>query len=419
MEIRVRNLYDSHVHFLGTAEYLAGWQLDELAKPDDFLAMRIPESARRGAFRIGFGWDPQKINAHFLNKETLDYYFPNFPVMLSRKDGHASWLNTLALQALGFENSTGVLDEGEHFLALERLPAFSKEELKNKLLEAANIFLKQGFTHLRDLTSTVEEAWALNELAEEGRFVQWIELNFLVKKMEDLEVRLAELSRLKSQLVPSILPRGIKIFYDGTLGAGNAFLSSCPCCRDSQYWSKELFKDVLVKTWGQGFEISVHCIGDQAVDDIVTWTREVSAAGNVGHLNIEHGELIRPETIQKMKPLHMRVHMQPCHWTDDCKWFARPENVKLLKWAFPWESLAKAKIPLSFGSDSPVVAPSLFHNLTALADSAKHGIRAFTADPLKTHSYPHFQEAVVGESVFVEGELKSVSINGRTYFERN
>ena len=418
MEISVRNLYDSHIHFLGTAEYLAGWQLRELKNPDDFLKMCIPESARRGDFRIGFGWDPQKIDPQLLNKETLDRCFPDFPVMLSRKDGHASWLNTLALNFLGFEHSSGLLEESEHFLALERLPAYSKYELKKKLMEAANIFLEQGFTHLRDLTSTVEEAHALNELSQEGHFIQWIELNFLVKNIEDLEKRLTELTSLRSQLAANIVPRGIKIFYDGTLGAGNAFLSACPCCRDRQYWGEDLFKEVLAKTWEQGLELSVHCIGDQAVDDIVTWTRQVSAAGKVGHLNIEHAELIRPETIQKMKPLHLRVHMQPCHWTDDRLWFSRSENANLMKWAFPWEALSKAQIPLSFGSDSPVVGPSLWHNLTALEESAKHGIRALTADPLQVHSYPHFQEIVEGESIFIDGQLKRVLVNGQTHFEK-
>lgn len=414
MERVIQNLYDSHVHFLGTAEYLGGVSLSEVASLEDLRHMTFPSSCFRGGFLIAFGWNPSKLPRTLLTKENLDVLFPNHPVMFSRWDGHASWLNSQALDLIGFSDSDGLLEEADHFTALEKLPSYSNEELKEKMKTASRIFLEQGFTHLRDMTSSIPEAKALRELANAGLLPQQIELNFLIKKREDLKGLLPELVALKKISPRQVIIQGIKIFYDGTLGGENARLSGCNCAHNSQLWTEQDFKSVLNDVWKVGLEIAVHCIGDQAVDDIVQWTREVSAQGLVGRLNIEHAEFVRPETIQKMKPLHVKIHMQPCHWFGDQQWLDKNPNYK--KWAFPWESLRRAQIHIQFGSDSPVAFPSAIENFRALEESSLKGVRHFDGDPIAAHQAVH--GSIKGTTFFKNNVVSRVEFDGAVCFEK-
>lgn len=418
MDGKYLNLYDSHVHFLGTAEYLGGVALTDVRSADQLKDLVFKPTAYKGDFLTAFGWNPKNIPKEELTADILDRVFPDVPVMFSRNDGHASWLNTLALKRLGFGDRQGLLEEADHFLALERLPKRDHEALKNKLMEASQIFLSQGFTHLRDLTSSKEEALALFELSKEGRFQQFIELNFLLKNIRDLGPLLETLRDLKARAVPNVCIQGVKLFFDGTLGGGNAFVQQCQCCRDSQYWTRELYSEVLKQVWGAGFDIAVHCIGDDAVDEIVSWTREVSAQGIVGRLHLEHAEFVRSETIQKMKPLHVKVHMQPCHWFGDKEWLATKASSALKKIAFPWESLRRAQIPIHFGSDSPVVAPSVISNYQALQQSAHDGIKKFEGDFAQFHSYSG-GTSIEAETIFEDQEVRSVRINGQIVWHKD
>ena len=88
-----------------------------------------------------------------------------------------------------------------------------------------------------------------------------------------------------------------------------------------------------------------------------------------------------------MKPLHVRCHMQPCHWLSDRVWLQEKLG-DLYKYVFPWEALRLAQIPISFGCDSPVEPPSFLRNKEALEKSVQAGIRKFNGDLSVAHSHP-------------------------------
>jgi len=114
---------------------------------------------------------------------------------------------------------------------------------------------------------------------------------------------------------------------------------------------------------------------------------KISAQGFVGRLNLEYGQVLRPETIQMMKPLHVRCHMQPCHWLSDRQWL-KAKLMGLYKYVFPWEALRAAQIPISFGCDSPIEPTSFFANKMALEQSPKEDIKKFTGDLAVVHGHP-------------------------------
>lgn len=415
----VNQLYDSHVHWLNTGDLALGLNLNTLRNEDQLRAIELKGEYFRGEWLYGFGWDENKFDLGFeLHRATLDRVFPNFPVIFSRADGHSSWLNSLALQRLGMIdfllldkgelNPSGILREREHMIGILNLPPLTHSQIVDRLLVAQEIFLSQGFTHIRDMASD-QRLWnAARELENQGKLRLHVELNFTCEDRVDFERALLEFKQVQKTKTPHLKPRGIKLYFDGSLGSGTALLGRGPGqgVEGLQLWSHEDLVYVLNETWAIGAEISIHALGDEAVDRVVRLCRQVSATGLSGILNLEHVQVLRNETIQLMKPLHIRCHLQPCHWLSDRQWLAQRLKDKIVE-AFPWERLRLAQVPICFGSDSPIENADLFQNLEAIALSKDEGIPALSVDPLKFHQYP-YQDGCRTISEFASGKLTQI-----------
>ena len=418
MLFRIPRLYDSHTHFLATGELASGLNLQSLKSAEDITNWDLSkESFRRGDWIVGFGWhDSQWSSAP--HKDLLDKLFPNKPVYLAKGDGHASWVNSAALKELGLTSETGILTETVHLQSWDRLPKFTPSQQKNNILAGCKVYNNAGFTHVRDMTGS-ESLWnSLTELEGENRLTVALEENFTCYDLQGFEDAMKLALYTKKHETALLRSRGIKFFYDGSLGSETAYLSkpyhglpNGP--RGKVLWNLSDVEVMIKRTWEAGLEISVHVIGDEAAHDIVALARKISAQGFVGRLNLEHVQVLRPETIQMMKPLHVRCHMQPCHWLSDRVWL-KEKLRDLYRYVFPWGALQAAQIPISFGCDSPVEPPSFVANQKALEESAKDRIRAFTGSIEQTHAHPDAQYAPNSYSLIEEGVVKEVVFCGKS-----
>ena len=416
MLFKIPRLYDSHTHFLATGEFASGLNLGDLKNPEDLASWPLKPSYFRGEWIVGFGWDESGWPTP-PHKSILDRLFPDNPVFLARKDGHRCWVNSRALQLLGFHSETGILIEKEHLQAWDRLPPFTTEQQREHILAACRVFNKAGFTHVRDMSCN-ESLWnLLVTMSDKNELTLAIEENYTSHEPGDFERMLRLCLEAKKSETPLLRMKGIKVFYDGSLGSETAYLSQpyngIPGGgRGLTLWQLSDIEDVMKRTWAAGLEFSVHTIGDEAAHHIVQAARKISAQGAVGRLNLEHVQLLRPETIQMMKPLHVRCHMQPCHWWSDRVWLEK-KLADLYKYVFPWEALRAAQIPLSFGCDSPIEPPSFWRNKTALDESVKAKIRKFTGDLTQTHSHPD-KAFADSYTVIEDGVVKEISFCGRS-----
>lgn len=416
MVFKIPRLYDSHTHFLATGEFATGLHLGTLQNPEDLVSWDLQNPAfHRSDWLVGFGWQDQgwKIAP---DKKILDRLFPEKPVFFARADGHRSWVNSAALKALGLQSETGILIEKDHLRAWEALPDFSKEQQRRHILSACRVFNKAGFTHVRDMSCT-ESLWnLLVEMTETQELTLAIEENYTTHDLADFDKMLANCLYAKKYETSLVRMKGIKLFYDGSLGSETAYLSQ-PYYgkpqgnRGMALWKIADVEEVLKRTWSAGLEFSVHVIGDEAAHEIVQLARKVSAQGAVGRLNLEHAQVLRPETIQMMKPLHVRCHLQPCHWLSDRVWL-KNKLADLYRYAFPWEALRAAQIPLSFGCDSPIEPPSFWRNKVALEESVDAGIRQFKGDVSIAHSHP---DATFANSMTTleDGVVKEILFAGK------
>lgn len=418
MLFKIPRLYDSHTHFLATGEFAAGLHLGFMQSAEDLGKQSLDNPAYlRGEWLIGFGWNDSKWNTP-PHKKILDQFFPDRPVFFAKADGHSCWVNSRALESLGLASDTGVLTEKDHLRAWDALPEFTKEQQRSHVLSACRTFNRAGFTHVRDMSCT-ESLWnLLVQMSEAQELTVAIEENYTTHDLNDFDQMLRLCLNAKKSETPFLRMKGIKLFYDGSLGSETAYLSK-PYFGKSEgprgltLWDLSHVEEVMKRTWSAGLEFSVHTIGDEAAHQIVQLARKVSSQGAVGRLNLEHVQVLRPETIQMMKSLHVRCHLQPCHWLSDRVWLEEKLG-DLYRYAFPWEALRAAQIPMSFGCDSPIEPPSFWRNKEALDESVKAKIRRFSGDIVTHHSHPDssfadsstlIEDGVVTEIIFAGKKL--------------
>ena len=415
----IENLFDSHTHFLSTGEFLSGLDLKLVKSKSDLVQLPLKPSSYRGDWLVGFGWNENQFTDLTLDLKTLDAMFPNTPVFFSRTDGHTSWLNTLAFKKLNLHpQPQGLLKEKDHIQALLSLPPYSMQQKRHFFKTAMDHYNRQGFTHIRDMASSAEQFELGLDLEKKSGLTLHMIHNFICEDKNDFSRALNEARACERMETNLLKVAGLKFFFDGSLGSETALLSipyngKTEGPQGVTQWRISDLEEVMQKTWQEGLEVSVHTIGDEAAHQVVLAARRISAGGVAGVLNLEHVQVLRPETIQAMKSLHVVCHMQPCHWLSDQVWLKEKLGPVLYVHAFPWESLRSAKVPLYFGSDSPIEPAVLMNNLRALKESARHKIKKFNADPLHFHVSTKYPLARTFCRINAQQEVEEVYFLGK------
>lgn len=438
MKIELSNAYDSHTHFWATGQVAEGLQLQHLKSAEDVQSLQIKPQHQRGSWITGFGWNQNNWTpSQFPNKTTLDKFFKNQPVFFSRVDGHASWINSAAIAELkkngyDFDRNpqggviqrdesgapTGLLFDQAHINALLMLPDFNDQQNLQFFETSQKIFNRAGFTHVRDMSMNSYFWNLLRKMEDQKQLSVALDAQVTVEHLDQLETTLLEIKKMQNEKSEQLRLSGVKIFIDGSLGSKTAYLSEDYLDADHKgllIWSPKDIKFLIERSWRAGQQVSIHTIGDAAVETAVRAAREVSAAGVLGRLNLEHVQVMSPQTVQLMKPLHVTCHFQPCHWLSDSPWIKEALPANLVKNLFQWQLLKKNKIPFYFGSDSPIERTSLADNLKALQESAEWGVPELPGSWQEHHQYPDLNWCP-SKTVIESFEIKQVYFRGNALF---
>ncbi len=423
--------YDSHIHWKSTGETLCQLNLANVKSESDLLKIKkeldnVDSKNKmyfRGDWLIGFGWDEHKFESQLrLHKNTLDQIFGAIPVVFSRADGHSIWVNSAALEKakvakinpeikikggrVEFDENgelSGVFIDKARDLIESKIPKNTENDIKNFLLKGAEEFSNNGFTHIRDLDGS-EEIWNIaKQLENDEKLKLFIEVNFTFESMLEFKKTLEFAKSINSKSnkkIPfheskkknryeQIRNMGLKCYFDGALGSEGALLSvPYPSGKKGliMYEMAEL-EEILVRTWSNNLPISIHTLGDEAVDKVVNLAIELKQKGVEGLLNLEHCEVVRPDTIKKMKALEIYCHLQPSHFLTDKKWLKEKLTTNYMH-AFPWRSLEESGIKFFFGSDSPIEPPQLQKTILGIEAAEKNGILKPSQAIWNYHSHP-------------------------------
>lgn len=427
--VKISALYDSHVHWLLTGEKQSYFDLQKYQTLSEINPNSFSKKNYRGHWLFAYGWNDSQLSMEKPFQE-LDRLSLTEPICFIKKDAHSCILNSAAMkmvletiqknesakQFIEIDASgkpTGLFKESAYYLIYQFIPKLSKLEIRTSLLEAQYYFLKNGFTHIRDMTCSQAQWQVLKELQASQDLKIFADINFNVDSFrqaidETLPFLLKEFQFQQSNLKI----KGIKIFYDGSLGSQTALLFENykgTSDNGNSLWSDVELYELMKLTWQNGFEFSVHTLGDKAVDKVVDVARKLYAEKVRGYLNLEHVQLVRPDTITKMKSLFVRCHMQPSHWLSDKKFLNERLNTSSLKNIFAWEALRRAKVPISFGSDSPIEKPDIALTHQALVDSKNFGIEEFKGAFFDFYKHPERSGKPMAAVTYIN-EFKPISL---------
>lgn len=372
-------LTDAHVHMVEWALTRSGADLAGARSAAEAARRAADHAAHAPGWVVGGGWEPSGWE-DAPHRRLLDELLPDRPVALRSHDLHSVWASGEALRQAGIGRdspnpaggrierdstgeATGILRESAQQLVLSVLPVPTEARRREATLEAQADLHRLGLTGVHcvepDSLSVFEALRAAGRLRL--RVLQALPLAGL-----DDAIRLGLRSGFGGDWIRI---GGVKMFLDGALGSRTAHLREPYEGTDGDRGISTLdlatFRDVVRRGSAAGLAMTVHAIGDAAVDlalDVLA-AEGGGLEGPVPH-RIEHVQLVAPDRLGDAGAAGITCSVQPSHLMTDWRaadrhWGARART------AYPFRSLAAGGATLAFGSDMPVEPPDPRHGLYA------------------------------------------------------
>lgn len=432
-KVMLPGIIDAHGHVMGLGEGLLQVDLRESKSALDAAKMvqSYANSQQALTWVIGRGWNqvlwPGKA---YPTASLLDEYVKHKPVMLSRVDGHASWVNSKALEIAGITkdtldppggkiernklgNPTGILIDNAIDLLYKHLPKNSEANLSAYLNAAGKQLLSEGITSVHDAgIEKVVYDYYKKRVAQHALPVR---IYPMIAATSPVLKQLLEAGHVQDQY-DWLSIRSVKAYGDGALGSRGAALlnpySDAPDNSGLLVTREADLKPLFDLVLGSGFQLNFHAIGDRAnrlaLDQFADSFNQVG--GKSLRNRVEHAQVINIDDIPRFKTLNIIPAMQPTHATSDMNMAEDRVGGARLKGAYAWQTFLKQGSPVAFGSDFPVELSNPFFGIHAAvtrqdrnnspdtgwipgeAVTVKQAFRGFTLDA----AYAAHQEKILG-----------------------
>ena len=302
-------LIDSHCHFSARVMRLYNLDLNypEVKSISDVKKKVIEKvkTLKPGEWVRGLGWDEGKMEElRYIYASDLDSVSPNNPVWLKHTMGHYGTANSYTLKLANITKDTpdppggtidrypdgtptGVLKESAQSLVARLIPEFSSAQIQEGIIKMIEEFNREGMTAVKDPVIDPERWKAYQNLSGQDRFTVRVfslwKAGDTLKEAQELIDRVVSFTKpYLSTVNDRLISGGVKIFLDGSGGARTAWLH--------KEWNKnyndkdtgnygypvidpEIFQKQVKMFHDAGLHISVHAIGDRAID----WTVDTYA----------------------------------------------------------------------------------------------------------------------------------------------
>ncbi len=380
-------LVDAHCHLyeLGVSRELI--PLRGVASAAEVAALVAERAAQQadGEWIVGRGWDQTlwPENA-FPTHESIDAASSGHPVALQRVDGHALWVNAVALERAGIRKDTpepaggrivrdargeptGVLVDSAMALVERSIPSPSAITIERQIRAAAAVAVENGLTGVHEMGVPAEVIAVYQKLEAAG------ELPLRVYAM--LSGSPEVIASLSSRTAPEVnaprdrrlMVRGIKLYVDGALGSRGAALleeyEDAPGLTGNWVLDPASLERLVETATGHGYQLAVHAIGDagnRAALDAFASARAKRPQADL-RFRIEHAQVLAPKDMPRFAQLGVIASMQPTHATSDMRWAEQRLGHDRVRGAYAWRTLLDAGTHVAAGSDFPVeeVSPLL------------------------------------------------------------
>ncbi|HEY0928905.1 MAG TPA: amidohydrolase [Gemmatimonas sp.] len=391
----IPGMVDAHAHFAGLAQKLRAVDLVGTKSLDEVIA-RVAEKAKtlpKGTWITGRGWDQNAwADTRFPSHAQLSAAIPDHPVILTRVDGHAGFVNTAAMQLAGLTrttkdpdggkilkdaqgNPTGVLIDRAQGIVGAKVPEFTREEMRSALKDAVARMHSFGLVGMHDAGASRSNIDLFEDMAQK----QELNLRLYVMIGDDsTALRHYFAQGPRSGLHNGqVWVRAVKLYADGAMGSRGAALlepySDDPNNNGLLLSAPAHIQEVAEAGLKAGFQINTHAIGDRGNRVVLdAYERAIGRVPRVDHrFRVEHAQILHYEDIPRFAQLGVIPSMQASHQTSDMYWIGKRLGPTRLYGAYAWQSLLQTGVIIPNGSDFPVeeVNPLIsFHAAIARQD---------------------------------------------------
>ena len=424
---------DSHVHVreLGMDRIKANLVGVENVK--DIVARlqaRFP-NPEPGVWLIGQGWDEGAFATRgYPDRDALDAAFPNNPVALESLHGFGGFYNGKALEIAGVSPETDDPDVGDILRRADgsptgvmltlaqdmvdrHIPQPDQVKLQEAILAGLTEMSHAGVTSIHEAGMTPKDVKAFKALAERGALPIRV-YGLLDGNNRDL---------MSDWFARGILDdpedlldiRGIKVFYDGSLGSRTALLaepySDAPnAARPTERISPEDLQKLADRAAETGYQMAVHAIGDEGNNRTLKIYERALKDNTEARWRIEHAQVVLPDYYDRAAKLGVLSSMQSSHAVGDSAWAEDRVGPDRIKHAYAWQTILGSGGELMLNSDLPgepwTPMETLYFAVTRQqldgtpangwytdqALSVEEGLKAMTM----TNAYGAFQEGAIG-----------------------
>ena len=377
-------LIDAHGHLRNLGESRLSVDLTGATSAEE-AAARVARRARErgaGGWITGRGWDQTLWPAAaFPDRAPLDAVTSTTPIVLTRIDGHALWVNAAALAAAGIDDgtpdppggrilrdasdrATGVLIDAAADAVRKLVPPLDDAAFAEAISDAARACAAVGLTGVHEMGVDSRQIATYTALIDSGdlsRFPLRLlgAINGPGATWKEWRER-GPLRRHGDRLSVS----AIKLYADGALGSRGAALLE-PYSDDPDNSGLVLAPPADLERWvgdavTAGFQVCTHAIGDRANRTVLDAYQKVLVEhpGEDRRLRVEHAQILAPQDLPRFKQLGVIPSMQPTHCTSDGPWAEERLGPERAKGAYPWRSLLASGVIIAGGSDFPVESPN-------------------------------------------------------------
>lgn len=372
--------FDSHTHPHWAAEVTAGIDLGGLESVSEIRDAIAAEHARlpAGAWVRGWNLEYEPFEETGLRGDVLADAAPGRPVALICYDLHTGLATPAALAAAGITGAREFADASEivvdpdgtptgelreptaYNILFEAAPKPSPEVERDGLRDMFRRLAEVGLTGGAIMDGKARTVELLAELEERGELDHRVTMHHW-HAVGDTDADVARVISGKDRAGRLWQTGAIKLFSDGVIDTGTAWLHTVDACGDGKvpFWpSWDRYGEVVRAYHDAGMLIATHAVGDLAVSRVLDVYGTLPVREDLPFHTIEHLEVLSDEDVEQLRGSGVTASMQPLHmqWRaadHSDNWTVRlgPDRDAT---GYRVRDVLNAGVTLTLGSDWPV-----------------------------------------------------------------
>jgi len=385
VDLRGRSLLpgftDAHGHFAGVG---AAESAIDCKAPGMQSITALQEAVRQrsatqppGTWIRGRGYDQSRLaERRHPNRDDWDAVAPAHPVIFTRTCGHIQSVNSRAMAVAGIDDTTPDPSGGRYDRVdgrnlgvayetagtpLAAVSVLSREEYGEALLRANRAYLETGGTSVHDAGGLVGPPFSqCQDLVAAGQIHVRLYAFTTVNSFDHPLIGMLR-TGLHTGFGDARLRLGaFKVVTDGS-SSGPTAATRAPYTSDSDdfgilYWQQSELDDLIGRAHRQGFQCTVHAVGDRAIEQTLNaMARAQSEFPRAGlRHRIEHCGILPPDLQRRVQAQGIVPAMQPAFFWEFGDGYIANYGQERADTMFPARSLTALGVRVAGSSDAPV-----------------------------------------------------------------